>query len=80
MARTGTVPETSGRSEEPRHRFEQMTVKDIAIARAKLARVDMKGDKVAALLVHEGCAVPVVDKARQARWDRERARSVASVP
>ena len=31
--------------------FEQLTVKDIVNKRAKPARLDMKGDKVAALLV-----------------------------
>ncbi|MBX3346734.1 MAG: CBS domain-containing protein [Nitrospira sp.] len=66
MARTGTVPakRAAGRR-SPGTGFEQMTVKDIVNTRAKPARVDMKGDKVAALLVKEGCAVPVVDKARQ---------------
>lgn len=45
--------------------FEDVTVKDIMNRRAQPARPGMKGDKVAALLVKQGCAVPVVDAARR---------------
>ncbi len=45
--------------------FEQRTVKDILNKRVQPASPGMKGDKVAALLVKQGYAVPVVDKARR---------------
>ena len=45
--------------------LEQLTVKDIVNKRLSPARLGMSGDKVAALLVKEGCAIPVVDKTRQ---------------
>lgn len=45
--------------------LEQLTVKDILSTRVQPASPAMKGDKVAALLVKQGCAVPVVDKARR---------------
>ncbi|MBS0170962.1 MAG: CBS domain-containing protein [Nitrospira sp.] len=45
--------------------FEQLTVKDILNTRVQPARPEMKGDKVAALLVKQGYAVPVVDRARR---------------
>lgn len=66
MARTGKAParRTAGQARAGRG-FEQLTVKDIIKKRVTPARVDMKGDKVAALLVKDGCAVAVVDKARR---------------
>ncbi|MBA5872030.1 MAG: CBS domain-containing protein [Nitrospira sp. CR2.1] len=66
MAKTGKAParRTAGRARAGRG-FEQLTVKDIIKRRVTPARLDMKGDKVAALLVKEGCAVAVVDKARR---------------
>lgn len=45
--------------------FEQRTVKEILNKRVQPASSGMKGDKVAALLVKHGCAVPVVDKGRR---------------
>jgi len=45
--------------------FEDLTVGDIVNKRVQAARLDMKGDRVAALLLKEGGGVPVVDKAKQ---------------
>ena len=66
MVRTRKVP---GRRAAGQGRasagLEQLTVKDILSTRVQPASPAMKGDKVAALLVKQGCAVPVVDKARR---------------
>lgn len=66
MARTGKAParRTAGQARADRG-FEQLTVKDIIKKGVTPARLDMKGHKVAALLMKEGCAVAVVDKARR---------------
>lgn len=45
--------------------FEDLTVGDIVNKRVQAARPDMKGDRVAGLLLKEGGVVPVVDKAKQ---------------
>lgn len=44
--------------------FEELTVGDIVNKRVQAARLDMKGDHVAKLLLKEGGHVPVVDKAK----------------
>lgn len=46
-------------------KLEDVTVKDIVNRRAQAARPGLKGDKVAALLVKQGCAIPVVDSGRR---------------
>ncbi len=48
-----------------RVQFEDLTVKDIVNKRAQTARLDLKGDKVASLLLKGSGAVPVVDKSKQ---------------
>ena len=45
--------------------FEDLTVGDIVNKRVQAARLDMKGDRVAKLLLKEGSNVPVVDQAKQ---------------
>ena len=55
-------PARAGRS---RAAFEDLTVGDIVNTRVQAARLDMKGDRVARLLLKEGRNVPVVDKAKQ---------------
>lgn len=45
--------------------FEDLTVGDIVNTRVPVARLDMKADQVAALLLKGGGAVPVVDKTKQ---------------
>ena len=45
--------------------FEDLTVGDIVNKRVQAARLDMKGDRVAKLLLKEGSHVPVVDQAKQ---------------
>lgn len=54
-ARTGRQPA----------RFEDLTVKDIVNQHVQAAGLDLKGDKVASLLLKVGGAVPVVDKSKQ---------------
>ena len=45
--------------------FEDLTVGDIVNKRVQAARLDMKGDRVAALLLKEESVVPVVGQAKQ---------------
>ena len=45
--------------------FEDLTVGDIVNKRVQAARPDMKGDRVAGVLLKEGGVVPVVYKAKQ---------------
>ena len=45
--------------------FEDLTVGDIVNKRVQAARLDMKGDRVAKLLLKEGSHVPVVAQAKQ---------------
>ena len=45
--------------------FEALTVGDLVNKRVQAARLGMKGDRVAALLLKGGGVVPVVDKAKQ---------------
>lgn len=54
----------SARPGTTRVAFEELTVGDILSKRVQAARVDMKGDDVAALLLKGAGAVPVVDKAK----------------
>ena len=55
-------PATAGRR---RAAFEDLTVGDIVNKRVQAARLDMKGDRVAALLLKEESVVPVVGQAKQ---------------
>jgi Mg/Co/Ni transporter MgtE len=45
--------------------FDALTVGDLVNKRVQAARLGMKGDRVAALLLKGGGVVPVVDKAKQ---------------
>ncbi len=48
-----------------RVQFEDLTVNDIVNTRVQAVRLDLKGDKVASLLLKGAGAVPVVDKSKQ---------------
>ncbi len=62
--RKAPAKRASGAARKPM-RFEDLTVKDIVKQRVQSARLDLRGDKVASLLLKAGGAVPVIDKSKQ---------------
>ncbi len=66
MAKKRKVPARRPAGARRKHvTFEDLTVGDIVNTRVQSVRLDMKGDRVAALFLKEGGVVPVVDKAKQ---------------
>jgi CBS domain-containing protein len=64
MVRKRKAPARSASARRKPVQFENLTVKDIVKQRVPSVGLDLRGDKVASLLLKAGGAVPVVDKSK----------------